>query len=772
MPPPPQAFLCMRCFAREAENKTDFSGESMDEKTYKNHIESAELAEDFSLEDILDEYRVPVPDYAGGESLGERSKRIVLEALEEAGAEAPVAAVGEIVDELVGTEEPAEDAVGESEEIIPETAASESAAETAEIPQQLSEYEIQALVDSDERDSYASGDIDFSLGDEEEYTGEEAPVVARDKKRRRRGKGGTALSPVLALLALITHKRSQRATADSHIPTTDTEDAEIPEMEAEKAAKLYAGHIMSLRLRSKIALGVSIVMLYITFAFYSFLPLAGAMKGPVGASLTLLILLLTVMICGLDVFSSGMMNLFRGNPGYESLASVSCVLAALDAAAIVFMRTGDFGLPFCSVAALSVCGAMLGNYWSCKALRYGFKLASSDSSVAVTAECGISGKGSAVFKSQRGIAGFIRRSEEADLAEVVYGRFTYIALAAALVFSALAAILKSGGESFVHCLSAMVACSAALGGGICFAQPFAATAKKLHSVGAAISGWSGLRDIGKCRGVVISDSDIFPQGTVEIAGIRVLQDQSADKVIGYTGSVIAASANGLSGPFMALMRRNGYGICRVENFTPHDGGGITAVVNGENVMVGNAGFMNLMGIRVPQKMSNRNTVFTAISGELVGLFDMDYKPLPAVQDSLGALLRSGYDAVFALRDFNMTPDALRNKFHVSGDGFNLPSYPDRYRISGSDADPQSPVSAIIVREGMVPVVEMSKRARRLYFCSVAAVALAAALGAVGLLLMFFAAWKGAFMDANAAKAALIMLLCLIPNVIAGIWLER
>ena len=34
----------------------------MEEKNYKNHIESASLAENFSLEDILDEYRVALPD--------------------------------------------------------------------------------------------------------------------------------------------------------------------------------------------------------------------------------------------------------------------------------------------------------------------------------------------------------------------------------------------------------------------------------------------------------------------------------------------------------------------------------------------------------------------------------------------------------------------------------------------------------------------------------------------------------------------------------------
>ncbi|MBO5975711.1 MAG: hypothetical protein J6P94_00855, partial [Oscillospiraceae bacterium] len=286
------------------------------------------------------------------------------------------------------------------------------------------------------------------------------------------------------------------------------------------------------------------------------------------------------------------------------------------------------------------------------------------------------------------------------------------------------------------------------------------------------SGWPGARDVGKSRGVVISDKDIFPNDSVSISGIRVLQNCDPDKVISYTGSVIAASASGLSAPFTELIKRNGYTLCRVENFTPHDGGGLTAVVNGENVMVGNAGFMNLMGIRVPQRLANRNTVFTAISGQLSGLFDIDYKPQPSVQDALGVLLRSKCDVIFALRDFNMTPDALRNKFHVNGDGFNLPSYPERFRISGIEASAELPVSAVIAKEGMVPVAELSKRGKNLYYAVLVSVAIAAVGSVIGLLGMFIASWLGAFGPANAALAALIMLIWLIPNAVIGLWLQR
>jgi len=726
----------------------------MEEKNYNLNMEDETASQSFSLDDILNEYRLGNEENApAAEELGS-SKPIVLEDTGEPGCHSSISSVEELMDESAAGEE------SESEKAI-------------------SEYEIQALVDSDEREAYASADIDYELGDEEdsgeEFAGNRAPVAKRDPRRRPKSKHvgkKEFLSPIVALLALMTDKRSLRAKADGEIPTADDADANVPEMAPEKAVKLYSRQLNSILFRARVSAAISIVMLYITFAAYSFLPLFGALKGPVGASLTLMIMLLTVMVCGLDVLAAGILNLVRLRPGYETLVALSCIFALGDSIAIAVMRTSDFGLPFCAIAAVSMSLSIIGNYFCCKGLRYGFKSAGSKAAICVTAEKGISGKGSAMFKSGRGVKGFIRRSEEADAGEYVFGTLSPIIIVAAIIFSLLAAFVRNGAETFIHSLSAMLACSAVFSGGICFAHPFAVTAQKLYTSGGAICGWGGIRDIGKSRGVIITDADIFPGDSVSISSIRVLPNVGSDKVISYTGSVIGASGNGLAHCFTELIRRNGYSICRVENFTPHEGGGLTAVVNGENLMVGNAGFMNLMGIRVPQKMANRNTIFTAISGELCGLFDIEYKPLPSVQDALGELLRSGNDAVFALRDFNMTPDALRNKFHVSGDGFNLPSYPERYRISGIVPAEDNPISAVITREGMVPVVEVSKRGRRLYYCVMAAAAIAAVGSVLGLLLMFFACWAGQFMWAHAAKAAIIMLLWLVPNILIGLWLKR
>ena len=639
----------------------------------------------------------------------------------------------------------------------------------------VSEYHVRELVDADERERYAAYDEDDEFfedsGEEEEPA---LPKVKRGEKKKRSAAVSKEkfLSPVVALLALMTHKRSRRAEADDITATADEEDANIPEMAPEKAAKFYGNQAGFIKLRGKIAAGLSLVMLYITLAYDSFLPLAGAMKGSTACSTVLLIMLLSVMLCGLDVFTAGIMSLVRGRPNADSLVSVSCLMAAADALVIALDNSGSLGLPFCAIAAISMSFSIWGAYYTCLGMRCSFKIMGSKKASAITAEKGINPKGFALLRSARGIGGAVRRSELADLTEYVYNVLTPVLIACALVFGVLSSFFHGQSEAFVHCVSTMLAVSGAFGAGICFALPFAISSKKLYSVGAAICGWGGVRDIGRSRNVVIGDSDIFPRDCVEINTIRVLEGSIADKVIAYTGSVIAASGNGMAAAFTDMLERNGYTLCKVENFEANDGGGMTAVVGGEQVMVGSTGFMNLMGIRVPQKIATRDTVFTAINGTLVGIFTLSNKVTPATQDALGLLQRTRREPIFALRDFNISPVAIENKFHLPADKINFPSFSERFRISGTPVTEESPVAAVISREGVVPIVELSERGSRLYWGALAGTAIAAATAVLGLVIMFISCWQGNFEAGSAAKALLLMILPLLPQAGICFWLQR
>ena len=748
----------------------------MDEENRKIYASGAEPQEAFDLEEILAEYRSDAPGepVIAAEDLADRSRRIVLDNLAGEFSSAEAASLDDVIGTALAEEAAsaasaaaAEDAAAAFEP-LPEPEPAELSTEQEvliDVLQQASEPRTETISDDDGSTQYASP---LEAQPEDEAPDQQRPSREKPVKKEK------FLSPLVALMALIALRRGQRSSAEEKREKAAASNDERPEMEPGKAVRYYNALRGSLRFRGRIATGLSLVMLYLTYAAGSSLPLTGALKASSKAlAMLLLVFELSVIMAGLDIFTEGILSLIRKKPGARTLVSVSCVFSVLDALIMGLTKLDGFGVPFCAVSAASMTFAIWGDYFRCSGLRTGFRvLTSSKSLYTVTGENGLAAGDVALLKTRSATRGFVRRSEERDFSETVFGVLTPILLIAALVLSALASFAHGVPGGFFHCLSMLTAAAAAFSATLCFSLPFAAAARCMARSGAAVAGWGGVRDIGRSRHVVISDSDMFPKGTVEVGNVRILEGAFVDKVISYTGSVIAASGCGLAAPFAELIKRNGYTLSRVEGFEPHDGGGMTAVVNGDSVCVGNTGFMNLMGIRVPKKISTRYSVYTAVNGSLVGIFNMEYRATGSVQEALVTLLHSSLEAIFAIRDFNITPVMIKAKFRMPTDGFKFPAYAERYRISDAEPGENSRVAAVIAREGMGPLVDTAERGRRL-FNGIRAGTVIAAVGCIfGVLLMFLLCWTKSFDNATAGNAITFMLLWLIPMAVIVLGIQR
>lgn len=79
---------------------------------------------------------------------------------------------------------------------------------------------------------------------------------------------------------------------------------------------------------------------------------------------------------------------------------------------------------------------------------------------------------------------------------------------------------------------------------------------------------------------------------------------------------------------------------QLDEFRCHEGGGLTAMINGEEVLCGNSGFMRLMGIRLPQKLASKSSVFVSVNGMISAIFTVSYTPVVTVQRALASLLHT------------------------------------------------------------------------------------------------------------------------------------
>ena len=570
--------------------------------------------------------------------------------------------------------------------------------------------------------------------------------------------------PLLGLLASL-GLRFRRAQEAGEAAAVEDEEELSRELPPKKAAKYYAGSVNSLRIRTRLALFPLATILWVSLGLPAFGALGTGLKV---TSLACLVMQLCIVMLGLDVFTAGIMSLVRGRPGMWSLAAVANIAAALDAAVAYGVGTAGWGYPMCAAAALAMFFALWGALLEARALRFSSKaLELAEDPMIVTAEGGVDGReGTVLLKSRRPAAGWLRRCEEPDAAENAFSAAAPWLLLAALVLSLIAAAVSRRWTYFFRIFAAVCCAAAPAGSFIACPLPYFLLALRSYRMGAAVAGWPGMRDIGKSLGMVITDSDLFPGDSVKISSIRILDGSSPEEIIADAGSLIIASGSGLSPVFTELMRRNGCAMRRVEDFCCHEGGGLTALIAGEEVLCGSAGFMRLMGVLVPQKLADKRSVFVSVNGVLCGIFNIEYSPVKSVGRALAGCLKSRRAPLFAVRDFLVTPMLLHKKYGVPAESFDFPLFSVRYAVSSTEPEEGSPVCALLGREGLGGFMEAAGCGRRCYLSAVLGTALSAIGSAVGLIAAFALYVSGGAL--TAAWLLALYALFALPGIIASL----
>ena len=606
-----------------------------------------------------------------------------------------------------------------------------SAAEQTKVRDEVSDDHEQEA----EPELYEGSGINEETGDkyaaDAEYTVIEPEPPKKEKARKEPKSFRESVAvPVISALAFIAMKikQSQVTLGETSYESEDLGE----EMQPDKAARFYDKHIAGLRLRTRIAFVLCVLMAYISYG----LPVPGALADAGVKSAVCLIMMISVMFCGLDIITTGIMSIVRFKLHASALIAISCLLCMIDA----FLSAASVSekvVPFCVIPALTIAFTLLGSVMNARSNKIILNTAAaSKHPYVVTAEAELSGGDITLVKGRKPLDGIVRRTEEDGPDESVFGVLTPYFVVAALVLSIIAAVISKDFSSFAHILSGIFVCAAPIAMLITFPMPFFISIKSLIRSGSTIAGWSGLYDIGKAKHLIVTDGDLFPKGCVKISRTRVFAGMEPERIISFAGSIISASGSAMVHPFAELMRKAGGGLMPVEAFSVHESGGLTAMIDGEDVYCGNAAFMRLMGVVLPEKYVLNNGVYIAVAGVICGVFEMEYTASDAVKSALEELVGSDRHAIFAVRDFNITPSMLSVKFDMPTDGFDFPPYSERYAISGAEPSEASKPAALISREGLSALVSLADHGKMLFSRIRLSVMLSVVSAVVGMLVMF------------------------------------
>lgn len=530
------------------------------------------------------------------------------------------------------------------------------------------------------------------------------------------------------------------------------ENKEPPALPLGQAQAWAHAYAVRLRLRTVLALIFTIPLIVISCCqTWGILPgfLSYTPDGKPYTVLFVMVLLqaIVMLLFGVDILARGVSDLIHLKPGSETLVALSCFASFLHIGSIALRNTGSEQsilyqtvgfLPYSAVSAMAVVFALWGTSHRYAGYARTYKMATVPDG---DCDCVVSEE-----KLWGGLPGFARhkaspiefvaQTETPDIVSRVMRFFTPLIIVASIVLAVLAASYHTEGQYFFWAFSALCCVGVPMTTFCAFPFVFSRIAARLSHMGAAITGWSGALEMSRGDVLILEDGDLFPPGTLALNGLKILGDHSFETIISFSASLLRASGSGLYKALESVVRdQSGYlrAVTSIEAFE----GGISGSIDGDRVMMGTLNFMHSMGIHVPPELSSKSAVFTSVNHDLAGVLAISYTPASQVKGALMLLEQQKMTNVLAVRDINITPTLLRDKFGINPDLPEFPVVEERVQLSNPDRPYHGKIAAVLTREGLCPYAEAVIGGQRLHRFTIINLCVHLISLIVGMLVVFY-----------------------------------
>lgn len=269
--------------------------------------------------------------------------------------------------------------------------------------------------------------------------------------------------------------------------------------------------------------------------------------------------------------------------------------------------------------------------------------------------------------------------------------------------------------------------------------------------------------------MILTDTDLFPPGTVQLGGVKVFGEELS-VAVSYAASMSRAAGSGLERLFDDLLRSELGRYEEVSDFAFYEEGGWSGVIHGESVLMGTASFMRKMDVRLPGDINLKTGLFLSVDRHLIAVFAVKYEPSENVDFALRMMARSHVSPILAARDPNIVPELLRRKFH-KGVKVEFPDLTARIALSEAERDRGLP-RALIFREGLLPYAETVVGSRRLCKAVRRATILSLLGSAAGTLLSFYLVFLEQYALLTPLALEAFLLLWALPVLLIVDWAGR
>ena len=532
----------------------------------------------------------------------------------------------------------------------------------------------------------------------------------------------------------------------------------------QKMARICSAGLRFMARRLHIITFLTLISAYLTVGYETALPFPSALsQQPRIVTIVQLVLLGVSLVLSFDTVRNSFVRFKDRLFCLDTVASISVLFTIADA--IFFCVTGRDGpLPYCTPAQLVLLcytwGAYdrkLANYLACRQASH------TPEPLRVTKDHKLWNARDTFTKTKGDAHGFSAQIQAPSGAEQLQTKVAPFILLAGVLLSVLACVPSGHTERILWCLSAILTVAAPLGGLLCYGQPWLRLTQRLEKSGSSVAGWPGIRSAAGPGGILITDSDLYPAGTVQVNGVRLYGDVPLEKLTSCAASLIRMSGSGLTSLFEELVEDQGGFARHVDNFQCYEAGGLSGSIRGELVMVGNANFMTMMDVPLPQELKVKNAVFCSIDGSLRGIFALNYRKSSVVRPAIQSLLQAKLIPVLVPRDFNVTPAEIRQRLRIPVEKMEYPPVERRLELTDPDQEHNETLCALMTRDAIDTYAETIVGCRRMRKIMYSSCILALVASITGLLLGYFLTSMAAFTSLTATNLLIFLLIWLVPS---------
>ncbi|MBP3672392.1 MAG: hypothetical protein J6J18_01030 [Oscillospiraceae bacterium] len=374
-----------------------------------------------------------------------------------------------------------------------------------------------------------------------------------------------------------------------------------------------------------------------------------------------------------------------------------------------------------------------------------------------------------IFRGEGQVEDFMDRYQETSDPEKAQGRYALISLVISAAIAVVAGIFHSVSMGFqIFSTTLLVAVPASFF--VSSSRPMAILERRLHALGTVLCGWSGVKDLSTRSVYTLSDSDIFPAGSVKMNGVKFYGDRDPEETIAYATALICANGGGLVPVFQQLLDSRSGPQYTAQNFQAYPGGGVGGEVCGESVVMGSSKFLQDLGVEIPAGTMVNQAVYVAIDGEFSGLFAITYTRMKYSASGLATLCAyRGLTPLVTADDFLLTAPFLKEKFGVNIRRMVYPTREEKAVLATKAPAADAPVLALTTHEGLAPAAYAVTGARALRTACNLGLVIHMVGGILGMLIMLALAIIGAVELLTPLNILLYQLVWMVPGLLVTEW---